>query len=431
MFRVTAEKLLLLLVIITIGILLFREPLLEKRWIVSPEVAGLRFELDSDVQDGGNTFVEWVNKNNLEWRCVLGEAYDYPFCGMQIYLTEHFYHGKDFSDYTHLNFWLEYEGSAHNVRIFLRNSNPAYTNPDDMRSTKFNMTELDVRREAFLNNISLAHFRVADWWLLLYEIPVEHSQVEFDNIGLIEIQTGSRAAQGEHSFKLKQLELVGVYISAEKMYLGIIVVWICAVLLYLAWRIRVLKVAVRAGKEKQAELTEINRLLDQRSRTLEEKSKLDPLTGAYNRMGIEDSLSAALRQWKYDKKPLSLLLFDVDHFKNINDTYGHGVGDKVLRELTALVNANIRAEDRFARWGGEEFIIVCSSTGLNQAADLAEKLRRIIESATMADSLKVTVSFGVAQIREGESLEVLFDRADKALYAAKAQGRNRVRIADV
>jgi diguanylate cyclase (GGDEF)-like protein len=96
-----------------------------------------------------------------------------------------------------------------------------------------------------------------------------------------------------------------------------------------------------------------------------------------------------------------------------------------------LVNANIRAEDRFARWGGEEFIIVCSSTGLNQAADLAEKLRRIIESATMADSLKVTVSFGVAQIREGESLEVLFDRADKALYAAKAQGRNRVRIADV
>ncbi len=431
MFRVTAEKLLLLMVIVTIGVLLFREPLLEKRRIISPATTGLSYELDSDVQDGGNTITEWIDKDNLEWRCVLGDAYDYPFCAMQIYLTEHFYHGEDFSNYTHMNLSLEYAGSAHSVRIFLRNSNPAYTNPDDMRSTKFNMTELDARRGPQLNDIRLAHFRVADWWLLLYDIAVENSQIEFDNIGLIEIQTGSRATQGEHSFKLKQLELVGVYVNAEKMYFGIIVAWICAVLLYLAWRIRVLKVAVRAGKEKQAELTEINLLLDQRSRTLEEKSKLDPLTGAYNRNGIEDSLSVALRQWKYDKKPLSLLLFDVDHFKNINDTYGHGVGDKVLRELTALVSRNIRAEDRFARWGGEEFIIVCGSTGLHQAVELAEKLRNLIAAARVADSLTVTVSFGVAQIREGESLEVLFDRADKALYAAKAQGRNQVKIADV
>jgi diguanylate cyclase (GGDEF)-like protein len=201
-------------------------------------------------------------------------------------------------------------------------------------------------------------------------------------------------------------------------------------LLYLAWRIRVLKVAVRTGKEKQAELTEINMLLDQRSRTLEEKSKLDPLTGAYNRAGMEDSLTTALRHWKYDKKPLSLLLFDVDHFKLINDTHGHTVGDNVLRELTLLVNSNIRSEDKFARWGGEEFIIVCGNTSLNQAVEIAEKLRNIVDACTLAGSLKVTVSFGVAQIREGESLEALFNRTDQALYAAKAQGRNQVKVAE-
>src|SRR5690606_34372599 len=182
-------------------------------------------------------------------------------------------------------------------------------------------------------------------------MEMEYSQIEFTNIGLIEIQTGSGVKNGEHRFQLKRLELVGVHVSVENMYLGIIVIWICAILLYLAWRIKNLQMAVRTGKEKQAELTEINMLLDQRSRKVEEKSKLDPLTGAYNRAGIEDSLSDALRKWKYEKKPFSLLLFDVDHFKNINDKNGHTVGDKVLRELTLLVSNNIRNDDKFARWG--------------------------------------------------------------------------------
>src|SRR5690606_20830292 len=162
----------------------------------------------------------------------------------------------------------------------------------------------------------------------------------------------------EHNFTLKRLELVGLRISVEQLYLGIIVVWIIAILLYLASRIRILTLAVQAGKERQLELTEINALLDQRSRTLEEKVKMDPLTGAYNRAGIEGSLKEAFHNWKYNRKPLSLLLLDVDNFKIINDTHGHAVGDEILRELTHVVSKHIRADDHFARWGGEEFIIV-------------------------------------------------------------------------
>lgn len=429
--RFTAEKLLLCLVVLTVAILIFRAPILEKRIVIEPGAEGFRTMLDSDVQDGGSTYTEWIDQANLEWRCVLGKAYDYPFCGMQIYFSDSYLRGVNLTNYTHLNLWLDYEGSASAVRIFLRNSNPAYTRPDEIRSTKFNMMELDTRKGSHHDDVQFAYFRVADWWLLLYELEIQHTQIEFSNVGLIEIQTGSGLKGGEHKFKLHRLELVGVHISVETLYLTIIVVWIVAILLYLAWRIRTLSAAVKTGEEKQAELTEINMLLDQRSRTLEQKSKLDPLTGAYNRAGIEGALTEAFRNWKNSRKPLSLLLLDVDYFKKINDTKGHAVGDAVLRELTALVSKNIRSEDSFARWGGEEFIIVCSNTGLVRALDMAEKLRALIDTSTFADALRVSVSIGVAQIHEGETLEALFNRTDQALYRAKENGRNQVRAIEL
>jgi len=126
-------------------------------------------------------------------------------------------------------------------------------------------------------------------------------------------------------------------------------------------------------------------------------------------------------------RPLSLLLFDVDHFKQVNDSHGHAVGDTVLRELTQLVSENIRDGDKFARWGGEEFIIVCGNTELEKACALAEKLREKISSNKFYKDLHVSASFGVAQIKHDESLGKLFNRTDKGLYLAKDAGRNAVR----
>lgn len=425
MQKFSAEKALLLLVVITLGLLVFREPLLEKRVLIEPGTA-LLTRLDSDVQDGGNTITEWVDQSQLHWRCTLGQAYDYPFCGMQIYFSDSYLRGVDLSNYTHMHLKLSYQGEGQSLRLFLRNSNPAYTVADEIRSTKFNMIELDTRRGPEYRDITLAYFRVADWWLQLYQLDIKDSQVDFTNVGLIEIQTGTGLRAGVHELQLHSLELVGVHISVESLYLAIILTWICAILLYLANRIWSLTQAVKSGKLKQAELTEINALLDQRSRTLEEKSKLDPLTGAYNRAGIEESLTEAFHRWKYEGKAFSLLLLDVDHFKQINDTQGHTAGDLVLRELTTLVSKNIRAEDHFARWGGEEFIIVCGNTELSRALDMAEKLRRLIDNSLFVNSLNVTVSIGAAQIRQGENLEGLFNRTDAALYAAKNAGRNQV-----
>lgn len=415
------------MVLFTVAALIFREPLLEKRLVIDANSQELRFVLDSDVQDGGSTQVEWLDRENLVWHCILGDAYEYPFCGMQIYFSDSYMHGVDLTNFTHLNISVDYEGEAATFRLFFRNSNPHYTAANEIRSTKFNMAELDVRKGPEHNNIQLSHFRVADWWLLLYDLEMAYSQIEFSNVGLIEIQTGSGVGPGEHTFELNKLELVGVRISLEQMYFGIIVVWMVTILLLLALRIRFLQMEVKAGAIKHAELQEIHTLLDQRNKTLQEKIKLDPLTGAYNRAGIEESLLEAFHEWKVHARPLSLLLFDVDHFKQVNDSYGHAVGDAILRELTQLVSENIRDGDKFARWGGEEFIIVCGNTELEKACALAEKLREKISNNKFYKDLHVSASFGVAQIKRDESLGKLFNRTDKGLYLAKDAGRNSVR----
>lgn len=163
------------------------------------------------------------------------------------------------------------------------------------------------------------------------------------------------------------------------------------------------------------------------------KSKLrlmaiyDNLTGIYNRhMFLEVFEKELANQSRYDRE-LSLIMFDIDHFKRINDTYGHGVGDQVLSKLAVLVGDNLRKSDTFARWGGEEFLILLTETDRDSAKSVAESLRSRIESHRYDRIQGITCSFGVTEVREGDSsTNEIIDRADKLLYRAKGEGRNRV-----
>ncbi|MGL4315627.1 MAG: GGDEF domain-containing protein, partial [Pseudomonas sp.] len=126
--------------------------------------------------------------------------------------------------------------------------------------------------------------------------------------------------------------------------------------------------------------------------------------------------------------PLSLLFFDLDHFKQINDLYGHEAGDKVLYNLARLADKHLRESDSLGRWGGEEFLILMPHTDLQQAQQLAEKLRALIVSSPLLEQQVVSASFGVAQLAPGEALRDLVRSADSALYQAKSLGRNRVEV---
>lgn len=161
-------------------------------------------------------------------------------------------------------------------------------------------------------------------------------------------------------------------------------------------------------------------------------STLDPLTGIYNRAGIAAIVEGLFINDEM-KQGVSLLMLDVDHFKRINDRRGHEAGDRILQELVALVNRNIRSGDYFARWSGEEFILLCPSTTLPNAKKLAEKLRlacaNYLFEANSAP-LAVTLSIGIASCKPSDDFTQLLKRADSALYRAKNSGRNCIEIED-
>lgn len=172
-----------------------------------------------------------------------------------------------------------------------------------------------------------------------------------------------------------------------------------------------------------------NQLLDIAERLLTEKDYLastDPLTGISNRLQFSKVLRIETDRKLHTETPMSLILLDVDHFKSINDTYGHNVGDEVLKILADLVSMMIRTTDLFARWGGEEFVLLLKDDDCDVAMATAEKLRVQIASADFPAVGKVTCSFGVAVWEQDDTAASFVARADKALYASKKAGRNRV-----
>lgn len=158
---------------------------------------------------------------------------------------------------------------------------------------------------------------------------------------------------------------------------------------------------------------------------LEQLATTDHLTGIYNRHKFEELFEKELEREKRYKFDLSLIMFDIDYFKNVNDTFGHDIGDRVLKRVVQIVSENIRIVDIFARWGGEEFLILCPNTEEAQAVSLAEKLRKEIETKSFEGVDHITCSFGVTSYKVAETKESFIKRVDNALYKAKENGRNR------
>jgi diguanylate cyclase (GGDEF)-like protein len=159
-------------------------------------------------------------------------------------------------------------------------------------------------------------------------------------------------------------------------------------------------------------------------------ARTDALTGTWNRRHAEECAIAEMARSQRDVQPLALLLLDIDHFKRINDRYGHPVGDQVLKQVAATVTGTLRRSDVLVRWGGEEFLVLLPNTTESAAHELAERLRAAIEALAVraegAAHVPVSASFGVASLGNEQRFEDLVARADDALYRAKSEGRNRV-----
>jgi diguanylate cyclase (GGDEF)-like protein len=152
----------------------------------------------------------------------------------------------------------------------------------------------------------------------------------------------------------------------------------------------------------------------------------DRLTGLANRRGAEQVAKREIVRVRRFAAPLSFVMFDIDHFKSVNDTHGHGAGDQVLQKIARAIASQLRETDLAARWGGEEFMVVLPNTSLEAAHCCADRIRRAVGTLTMPVGGPVTLSGGVAQLLPAEALNEVIARADAQLYRAKAAGRNRI-----
>ena len=164
------------------------------------------------------------------------------------------------------------------------------------------------------------------------------------------------------------------------------------------------------------------------NKKLQAVSITDKLTNIHNRLGIDTAFERELKKFQSSHQPFGVILIDIDNFKNINDKYGHQVGDKVLQSIAKILQEHTRDTDIVGRWGGEEFLIICPQTDMTGTSRRAELLRKFIEEHKFHTVVQVTASFGVSTILDDDTQDTLLKRVDKALYKAKESGKNRVSI---
>ncbi|WP_408954779.1 GGDEF domain-containing protein [Natroniella sp. ANB-PHB2] len=186
------------------------------------------------------------------------------------------------------------------------------------------------------------------------------------------------------------------------------------------------KIQKKLFKELINRYVELTKKLDQKIEQITTLAETDQLTKIYNRVKFMEELEKEINRVEIYKNKLSLIMFDIDHFKRVNDNYGHDIGDKVLIKITNIVTESIRGTDIFARWGGEEFMILNPNTSLSCSIKLAEKIRKNIEQNKIKKVGQITCSFGVTKFKGKDDFDSFTKRVDNALYQAKENGRNRV-----
>jgi diguanylate cyclase (GGDEF)-like protein len=415
-FRIEAAFLALL--ILTLLAILYREPLLNRSLSFDAHSGNYTTLLYGDSNMGG-TSTAWREKSKpLSWSCELRAKYEYAYCGFELLMDgTRRLKGIDLRKYETVKLALSYEGPARTLRLHFKNHDARYSHPSIGDGDKFNRIEFLPKRHYGVVTLALSEATVPEWWLVQNSVPPELAQPDFDNVVAIDIQTGGGQPLGVHHFQIHSIRLEGVRLSTERFYLSILGTWLAAIGLFFIHRISNLKKDVEARRRLQA-------ALQRQAEDAEEAAKIDPLTRLLNRSGILEGYGELLAT---GAGPITAMLIDIDNFKSINDTLGHSYGDEVLASFASILKRNARDGDIVGRWGGEEFLILCSGLDTEQALRHANSLRSRIAYFHFGEQETVTASFGLCA-DDYASLSALVSHADIALYAAKAQGRNRVEV---
>jgi len=310
---------------------------------------------------------------------IVASDFLWPFCEVTITLFDsediQQQYGIDLSTYDTVNISAKYESHQKaGIRFQVRSFNEKYSSLTDQSTWKYNGLEYQPENTQYPANIPMNSLQVSTWWLIENRIPIELSAPEFEHAMVIEVATGNDISPGEYKLIIEKIEFLGKRFNTRKLYITIIVIWLLFATSVLFLQFSRSKRELIKAERRTQDLKQLNKLLNVESKVLKDQAERDPLTGALNRSGIKAIFTEEL-------KVLSLMFVDIDHFKIVNDEYGHAIGDEILKTFAKLLSENSRTTDFLARWGGEEFLLVCPNTDLLSTADLAEDIRDIIENA--------------------------------------------------
>ncbi|EWH08776.1 GGDEF family protein [Catenovulum agarivorans DS-2] len=277
--------------------------------------------------------------------------------------------------------------------------------------------------------LPLRQFMVPAWNAFdLYQAnkPFEHT---FTQANLLQVVTGDSKKDRQVTFDIHHIALTGKWLSQTQLFASILVVWGVILLTHLLLVTYNSVQQLQQQNRTNASLQKLNQHLKAQAVHFKNLAKYDELTGLLNRKGLNACYEQAIRAYFNKSQPYAMILLDIDHFKQINDSFGHDVGDDALRQVAKTVQFELREQDTLARWGGEELVIISPVENITSAARLAERIRRSIANAQILPSHKITASFGVAML-PNDDVEQWFKLADAALYRAKQKGRNRVEQVD-
>ncbi|RYY03998.1 MAG: GGDEF domain-containing protein [Gammaproteobacteria bacterium] len=420
-----SSKLLLLAVALTVAAITAKGLVPQKNLSLIPSDSpdANYFLMDADK---GNAY--WVDRNNFHFHCKFNAGDENLPCNLVFILAAENNLGVNLQQYDAINLDVSYNGDAKKIRLAIRDFDPRFSTQENSNSSKFNFINLRVQDLEKPLTIQLNEFTVADWWLSQMNLPRDQTHPDFRNAITFAIDFEGNLKASEHDVHIKKIEFVGEWITTEHWYLAIIWVWVCMGTLFATLRLTALQRATERHRNKVLKLVETNSQLQTETDKFRKLSTVDALTNAFNRHGIEQIIESI----DTHTTPTVIIILDIDHFKRINDRRGHDTGDRVLQTISQLIVKNTRSNDKFGRWGGEEFLLICTHTSVAMAYALAEKLRLVIFNNVFEEDnpMSVTASFGVAAIPLGGTFKTAFKCADEALYNAKALGRNCVVIAE-
>ncbi|NVK54404.1 MAG: GGDEF domain-containing protein [Alteromonadaceae bacterium] len=411
----TFSRIKALLFMVSLALILGYDYIPAKQQQIYP-ASNAAIDLFSDQQTGGESTVMWVNQAHSQYECDIANA-NQAYCGVSISWRDEHIVTIDLSDYDSLIIDASYEGNAQGIEVIARSVFKA--SQGDATVTDKTMTAfVDTTKLNGTMEIKLKDFRVPDWWISSNRIAPEDTHPYWNELIALGFNSSPPFAIGPSRLTLNNISISGVYFSKEQLYLGLLVFWAAVLSGQGAWQYLALRRRVLADEAKLSELAAI-------SEQYRVQAETDGLTGLSNREGLAQTLSTIERMGDLDN--FALLILDIDLFKQVNDSYGHDIGDQVLEEMGRLIKQNCRQTDLVSRWGGEEFVVLFRCQKAKDTKLLAEKIRlEIARSRFSEKNIQLTATIGATKLSQHESFTEAFKRADKALYKGKRHGRNRL-----